>query len=68
MDSLRAQITESQKVRSDLMKWKLLIIAGIGTAGLGFDNFKFPDAHMVLCLIPLVAVYVDALCAHLSLQ
>ena len=68
MNSLRAQITESQKVRSDLMKWKLFIIAAIGTTGLGLGNFKFSNARMVLCLIPPVAVYVDALCAHLSLR
>lgn len=68
MDSLRAEISASQNVRSDLMKWKLLVIAALGTAGLGLGNLKFPDAHMVLCLIPPVAVYVDALCAHLSLR
>jgi len=31
--TLRNQITETQKIRSDLMKWKLLLVAGIGSVG-----------------------------------
>ncbi len=68
MDGLRAQITEAQKVRSDLMKWKLILVAGLGAAGLGFNKEVFEQQYLVLCFIPFVCVYVDALCAHLSLR
>ena len=36
MSNLRAEIIESQKVRSELLKWKLLIVSALGAAGLGF--------------------------------
>ena len=66
--SLRIQITDTQKVRSDLMKWKLVIVAGLGAAGLGFQNTTFEQKHILLCFVPFVCIYVDALCAHLSLR
>jgi hypothetical protein len=66
--SFRNQIVETQKVRSDLMKWKLVLVAGIGTVGLGIQRGDLHDPVVVLMLIPLVCIYVDALCAHLSLR
>ncbi len=68
MDALRTQIAETQKARSDLMKWKLILVAGLGAAGLGLGSSEIGPWHSVLCVIPLVCVYVDALCAHLSLR
>jgi len=68
MDALRTQVVETQKARSDLMKWKLMLVAGLGTVGLGLDAGKVGPWHPVLCLVPFVCVYVDALCAHLSLR
>lgn len=65
MANLRMQVVETQKARSDLMKWKLILVATLGAAGLGVRN---PPVYHLLCLIPLVCVYVDALCAHLSLR
>lgn len=66
--SLRNQIIESQKIRSDLMKWKLVLVSGIGSVGLGIAVQGASPHHLILALIPLVCVYVDALCAHLSLR
>jgi len=34
METLRSEIIESQKARNDLMKWKLLLVSGLGAAGL----------------------------------
>ena len=69
MSNLRQQVIESQKSRSDFLKWKLILIAALGSAGLGLggDNY-FNKTYMILCLIPLVCVYVDALCIHLNLR
>lgn len=66
---LRAEIIETQKARSDLLKWKLLLIATIGCVGLGLtkDN-RVPYAPFILCCIPFVCYYVDILCAHLNLR
>ena len=68
INKLRDQITETQKVRSDLMKWKLLLVAGIGTVVITKEKTALTRPEVLLCLIPLVCVYVDALCAHLSLR
>jgi len=67
MGALRSQIAETQKTRSDLMKWKLVIVAALGGAALGI-NTSGSRPEYLLCLIPFACVYVDALCAHLSLR
>lgn len=75
MDSLRNEIINAQDSRSDLLKWKLLLVAGLGTAGLGLGSFAkegnaesifYPE--LLLCLIPFVCLYVDFLCRHLNLR
>ena len=71
MDALRPELIETQKIRSDLMKWKLLIVSGIGGAALGFSgsNGNAPTgAHLALAIIPIACFYVDLLCRHLSLR
>jgi len=50
------------------MKWKLVLVAALGGVGLGLETHITQDVHLLLCFIPLVAIYVDALCAHLSLR
>ena len=70
MVSLRNEIMEAQKTRSDLMKWKVVLVSSLGAVGLGIteihtvDKIKFVPG-LVLCLIPFVCVYVDSLCRHL---
>ncbi len=69
--NLRDEIIESQKARADLFKWKIILVAAIGAAGLGVGAPKAEVAskvEYVLCLIPLVCVYTDAQCAHLNLR
>lgn len=69
---LRDEIVESQKARCDLLKWKLALVAGLGAVGLGLGDYapKEPgySHHYVLCLIPLVCVYVDLLAKHMTLR
>jgi hypothetical protein len=69
METLRQEILQGQTVRSDLLKWKLALVGGLGAAGLGFAGSQgLRDADLVLCAIPPVCVYVDLLCRHLSLR
>jgi hypothetical protein len=70
MSSLRTEIIEAQKVRSEILKWKLILVAALGAVGLGFSNPNtvVPNAYLVLLLIPLVCFYVDLLCKHMSLR
>lgn len=66
----RSEITESQKVRSDLLKWKLIAVAVLGSVGLGLTERSAANSYSlyVLAVIPFVAVYVDVLCHHLNLR
>ena len=69
MLALRQEIIEAQKVRSDLMKWKLVLVASIGAAAFGFSTSASGVFDpLALCAIPFVCVYVDTLCRHLSLR
>lgn len=66
MDKLRDEIVEAQKIRADLIKWKLILVAGLGGAGIGIENTE--DFPLLLCLIPFVCAYVDAAARHLNLR
>ncbi len=73
---LRDEIVESQKVRSDLFKWKIILVASLGAVALGLASANDkgagadpPSTHeYLLCLIPLVCLYVDILSSHLNLR
>lgn len=64
---LGAEILECQRSRSDLLKWKLILVAGVAAAGLGFAPGQNKQP-LLLALIPFVCVYVDLLCSHQWLQ
>jgi hypothetical protein len=64
---LANEIVESQKVRSDLLKWKIVAIAALSTIGFGIST-SFTKAELVLCAIPFIAAYIDALCFHINLR
>jgi len=67
--SLRGEVIEAQKIRSDLLKRKLEIAVVLGAIGLGLEkNPEVPHASLVLCCLPFVCAYVDLICAHLSLR
>jgi len=60
MKELRNELSGAQKAQIDLIKWKLILIAPIGATGLGLaEANNFPYVELVLCLIPLVCLYVD---------
>lgn len=61
------EIIESQKARSDLLKWKLVVVATLGTLGLGVST-NLNKMELALCFIPMVCAYIDALCLHLNLR
>jgi len=67
VEELRAEILEAERSRSDLLKWKLVLVAGLGAIGIGVqtDSGRVP---LVLIGIPLVCAYVDLLCRHLTLR
>ncbi len=66
---LRDEIIEAQKARVDLLKWKIILVTGIGGAGLGLGGPTGATPNYYLfCLIPLVCVYVDILCSHMNLR
>ncbi|MDJ0903961.1 MAG: glycoside hydrolase family 15 protein [Xenococcus sp. MO_188.B8] len=72
MESFRQEIIETQKARSDLLKWKLIISAALAAVGLGLNptnssNYDSP-VDLAFCLIPFVCTYVDLLCYHLNLR
>jgi hypothetical protein len=65
---LADEILQAQRARSDLFKWKLLLVAALGAVGLGLGRPNLSPAPLILCLIPLVCVYVDLICSHLWIQ
>lgn len=67
MDQLRSEIVESQKARTDFLRWKLVIVAALGAVGLGLSGSHGPFV-LVLLAIPLVCFYVDLLCNHINLR
>ena len=68
MSQLSDEIVESQKARSELLKWKAISVAALGAAGLGLSGPTVPQADLALCFIPLVCAYIDLQCRHLTLR
>ena len=72
---LRSEILEAEKYRIDLLKWKFISVAVLGSIALGAEPFYDinSDSHrneflLIFCLIPLVCIYVDIICKHLNLR
>lgn len=61
-DKLRDEIIETQKSQNDYVKWKLVVVAAIGATGLGAVPHVPKNAVALLAFIPLVCIYVDAIC------
>lgn len=71
INKLRDEIIEAEKSRVDLLKWKFISIAALGSIALGVgvkNPSEIISQEATLCLIPLVCVYVDLLCKHLNLR
>lgn len=60
---------ESQKSRNGLMRWKLIIVSALGSAGLGlFKSEGATNLYLITIVIPIACVYVDLICRTLSLR
>jgi hypothetical protein len=65
---LRTEIIESQKARTDLLKWKIVLISALGAVGFGIGKDASGPLPAVLGFIPIVCAYVDLLCVHNDLR
>jgi hypothetical protein len=66
--NLREEIVEHQRTRTDLFKWKVILIAGIGAAASGVGGFQLEHRALLFVLVPLVCVYVDLLARDQTLR
>jgi len=53
--------------RYDALKWKLILVAALGAAGLGLQENQHP-IRLLLALIPFVCIYVDLICTTLNVR
>lgn len=70
ISGLRSEILESQKARIDLLKFKLIAIAALGSVGLGLGEYSKQTGNIdiILCIIPFVCIYIDFLCYHNTMR
>lgn len=69
MESLRNELIETQKVRTDLIKWKLILVSTLGAAALGFTKIDSKiNTEILLCCIPFVCAYTDMQYTNLALR
>jgi hypothetical protein len=76
--ALRAEIVESQRTQAEFLKWKLIGVASLGSLALGFTGADTAaggtapaptvDLRLLMCLVPVVCGYVDAIGIHLMLR
>jgi hypothetical protein len=78
MSVLRNELIETQKTRTDLIKWKLILVSAILAAAFGLtssieksnilSNIKLSNIKAILCCIPFICAYVDLQCSALYLR
>ena len=68
IQKLPDKILESQKARTDLLRWKLVICAALGAAGLSLTGKNSTSTITLLALIPVGCTYVDLLCTNINLR
>ncbi len=65
MQALRDELLETQKARTSLTRWKIVIIAATGAAAFKIGGLEFEfDNRVLLVLLPVMCVYVDGLIFH----
>jgi hypothetical protein len=69
LPSLREEIISSQLARTNFLQYKLIGIATLASAGLGFgfDATKM-KLEFLLPIIPFFCVYVDTICYHNNIR
>jgi len=60
---LRQELIECQKARSEFIRWKLILVAVLGSSSLGLSK-DAPALPYLMALIPFVCIYVDSVCMH----
>jgi hypothetical protein len=66
LDLLRTEILDAAKAAHELLKWKLALVAGLGSAGLGVIGKD--SEPIVLIFIPFVCLYADTASNHQDLR
>jgi hypothetical protein len=66
-EALRREIAASLNAQIDFLKWKLILVASLGSAALGFLKTDL-RAPYLLVLIPWVCLYCDLCYWHLHLR
>lgn len=61
LEKLRDEIIETQKIQAAFVRWKLLLVAGLGAAGLGLSPNNSDGTPALLGLLPFVCLYADSL-------
>jgi hypothetical protein len=69
-EKLRNEIVESEKSQADILKWKLISIAGVASVSLGVGSTAaVPEAaRLLICLVPLICIYVDLISLHIMMR
>jgi len=69
-EKLRDEIIESQKSVADFVKWKLISVAAVAAVALGFGpTTSTPDsANLLMCLVPLICIYIDLNSVHITMR
>jgi hypothetical protein len=65
---IRDALIENQKTRTDLLRWKMILVAAIGAAASGAGGIDPSHCSLLFSLIPLVCVYVDLLSRDQTLR
>ena len=63
---LRDEVVKLQKARLDLLKWKLILVAGLGAAALGVASDNSRGLPVLFALISFVCLFVDMVCAYID--
>ena len=61
---LREELIECQRARSEFIRWKLILVAAVGSAAFGLGDKDNPKHPELLAFIPLICTYVDSVCLH----
>jgi len=64
MSYIEESLRDGAKYRSDLLKWKVIAIAALGSAALGIGKNVQLFSIDVLCIAPLLCAYIDLLYRH----
>ena len=62
--ALREELIECQRTRSEFIRWKLILVAAVGSAAFGLGDKENPQHPELLAFIPLICTYVDSVCLH----